>query len=348
MLKWYEQSVPDGDVVISSRVRLARNLEGYKFSPLLKESEAVKLVDEVKGITSALAEQDNRKYYSCNLKSLREIDKAAMVERHIVSPLLVEKEQATGLILSDDETVSIMINEEDHVRIQAIVGGLNLEEAYDIANRIDDIAYEKLRFAYDEKYGYITSCPTNVGTGMRASCMVFLPALSAARLINKLIEEVGRYGVTIRGIYGEGTKSMGSIYQISNQKTLGNSEKEIIQNLNRIVDQVIKQERKRREYMLSVNADEIENQVYRSYGILKYARQISSSDAMTLLSQIKFGMDTGLIKFDREFNVHKLMMGIQPGCLQWALGKSVGSTTRDKARAEYISKELPNIVEKTE
>lgn len=344
MLKWYEQIVPDGDVVISSRVRLARNLEDYMFSPLLEEDEAIKLVDQVKGITSALEEEDHRRYYSCNIKSLSDIDKAAMVERHIVSPLLVDKEQTTGLILSEDETVSIMINEEDHVRIQAIVGGMNLEKAYEVADHIDDLAYDKLKFAYDEKYGYMTSCPTNVGTGMRASCMVFLPALNAARMIQKLIEEVGRYGVTIRGIYGEGTKSLGSIYQISNQKTLGNSEREIIQNLNRIVDQVMKQERKRREYMLSLNTDEIEDQVYRAYGILKYARQITPDDAMTFLSQIKFGADSGLIKFDREFNVHNMMMGVQTGSLQWTLGKNVGSTTRDKSRAEYISKELPRII----
>jgi protein arginine kinase len=344
MLKWYEENVPDGDVVISSRVRLARNIEDYKFSPLLDEDEAVKLVEQVKGITSTLAEEDHRKYYSCNIKSLSDIDKAAMVERHIVSPLLIDKEQTTGLILSEDETVSIMINEEDHLRIQAIVGGMNLEKAYEVANHIDDLAYDKLKIAYDEKYGYITSCPTNVGTGMRASCMVFLPALSAAKMIQKLIEEVGRYGVTIRGIYGEGTKSLGSIYQISNQKTLGNSEREIIQNLNRIVDQVMKQERKRREYMLSLNSDEIEDQVYRAYGILRYARQIAPDDAMTLLSQIKFGADSGLIKFEKEFNVHKMMMGVQPGSLQWTMGKNVGSTTRDKSRAEYISKELPRII----
>lgn len=344
MLKWYEENVPDSDVVISSRVRLARNLEDFKFSPLLEEQDAVKLVEKVKSITPILSEKDNRKYYACNIQSLSDIDKAAMVERHIVSPLLAEKEQTTGLILSEDETVSIMINEEDHVRIQAIVGGMNLEKAYEIANNIDDIAYESLKFAYDEKYGYLTSCPTNSGTGMRASCMVFLPALSAARMIQKLFEEVGRYGVTIRGIYGEGTKSLGSIYQISNQKTLGNSEMEIIENLKSIVDQVMKQERKRREYMLSMNADEIEDQVYRAYGILKYARQITSDDAMALLSQLKFGADCGLIKFDREFNIHKMMMGVQPGSLQWTLGKSVGSATRDRARAEYISKELPELV----
>jgi protein arginine kinase len=159
-----------------------------------------------------------------------------------------------------------------------------------------------------------------------------------------LIEEVGKYGVTIRGIYGEGSKSLGSIYQISNQKTMGISENEIIENLKRIVFQIVKQERKRREYMLSVNSDEIQDQVYRSYGTLKYARQISSEDAMTLLSQLKFGKDCSLIKFDRDFNIHKLMMGVQPGSLQWTLGKNVGSLTRDQSRAEYIRKELPTII----
>lgn len=344
MLKWYEQMASDSDVVISSRVRLARNLENYPFSSKIDEEQAIALVKQVKGIVSSLSEKDDRHFYACNIKTLSDIDKIAMVERHIVSPLLAEKEQTTGLILSDDETISIMINEEDHVRIQAIVGGMNLELAYKEADRMDDIAYEKLHFAYDEKYGYLTSCPTNTGTGMRASCMVFLPALSSAQMIQKLIEEVGKYGVTIRGIYGEGTKSLGSIYQISNQKTLGSSESEIIERLKGIVIQVVKQERKRREYMLSVNADEIEDQVYRSYGVLKYAKQISSDDAMTLLSQLKFGVDCGLLQFDREFNIHKLMMGVQPGSLQWTLGKNVGSQTRDKSRAEYIRKELPTII----
>ncbi len=344
MLKWYEQIVPDSDVVISSRIRLARNLEGYPFSAKMEEEQAIPLVNEVKNITVSLAEKDKRKYYSCNISTLSDIDKQAMVERHIVSPLLAEKQQTTGLILSEDETVSIMINEEDHVRIQAIVGGMNLEKAYEEADRIDNIANDKLKFAFDEKYGYLTACPTNVGTGMRASCMVFLPALGSARMIPKLIEEVGKYGVTIRGIYGEGTKSLGSIYQISNQKTLGQSEREIIDNLNRIVAQVVKQERKRREYMLSVSTDELEDQVCRSYGILKYARQITSEDAMTLLSQLKFGVDCGLIRFEREFNIHKLMMGVQPGSLQWSIGKNVGSKTRDQSRAEYIRKELPTMI----
>ena len=345
MLKWYEQIASDGDVVISSRIRLARNIENFPFPTKLKEEQAVALVNQVKEITASLSQKEERKFYSCNISTLSDIDKTAMVERHIVSPLLAEKNQSTGLILSEDETISIMINEEDHIRIQAIVGGLNLEQAYEEANRVDDIAYDKLHFAYDEKYGYLTACPTNTGTGMRASCMVFLPALSIGGMIQKLIEEVGKYGVTIRGTYGEGTKSLGSIYQISNQKTLGISEQEIIENLSRIVNQVVKQERKRREYMLSVNSDELEDQVFRSYGVLRYARQISSEDAMALLCQLKFGADCGLVHFDREFNIHKLMMGVQPGCLQWTLGKNVGSITRDQSRAEYIRKELPTIIQ---
>lgn len=344
MLKWYEQQVPDNDVVISSRIRLARNLEYYPFAGKLRDDQAEVLVDEVKGIATILSDDTTRKYYACNISTLSEIDKSAMVERHIVSPLLATKEQTTGLILSDDETISVMINEEDHVRIQAIVGGMNLEEAYEEASKVDDIAYEKLHFAFDDKFGYLTECPTNAGTGMRASCMLFLPALSSARMIQNLIEEVGKYGMTIRGIYGEGSKSQGNMYQVSNQKTLGNSEVEIIENMKRIVTQVVCQERRRREYMLSVNSDELQDQVYRTYGILKYARQINSDDAMTLLSQLKFGADCNLIRFDREFNIHKLMMGVQPGSLQWNIGKTVGSASRDQARADYIRKELPNIV----
>ena len=173
MLKWYEINGPESDVVISSRIRLARNLEQYLFSAKLDDETAKAMVDEVKEITPTLSQAGTRKFYACNISTLNDIDKTAMVERHIVSPLLAEKDQPTGLILSEDETISIMINEEDHIRIQAIVGGMNLEEAYEEAEKIDDIAYEKLHFAYDEKYGYLTSCPTNAGTGLRASCMVF-------------------------------------------------------------------------------------------------------------------------------------------------------------------------------
>lgn len=344
MLKWYEEKDADGDVVISSRIRLARNLQRYPLSSIITDEEAIDMVEEVRTITDSLTNQGELTYYSCKMSTLAEMDKIAMIERHIVSPLLIRKEQETGLILSKDEAVSIMINEEDHVRIQSVTSGMNLYKAYKMANEVDDISNEKLSYAFDEKYGYLTTCPTNVGTGIRASNMVFLPALSAAKMIPKLVEEVGRYGVTIRGIYGEGTRSLGNLYQISNQKTLGNTEREIIDNLNRIVIQVVKQERNRREYILSVNYDELEDQVYRAYGILKNARQLRSTEAMSLLSQLKFGIDSELIKFEEDLNVHKLMISIQTGSLQWGIGKAVGRSIRNRTRAEYIRTKLPKIV----
>ena len=344
MLKWYEQKAPDGDVVISSRVRLARNLANYPFSLKISNDQAEKMVEEVKETTEDLNQGTGKKHYSCNLGTLSNIDKRAMVERHIISPNLVENQQVTGLILSEDETISIMINEEDHIRIQSIVGGMNLEAAYEVASRVDDIVSEKLDIAFDEKYGYLTSCPTNVGTGLRASCMVFLPALSSAGIIHRMFEELSKYGVTIRGIYGEGTKSLGSLYQISNQKTLGKTEREIIYSLNNVVNQIVKQERLKRQEIQDNNYDKIEDQVYRAYGILKYARQLTSSEAMSLLAQIKLAIDCDLIKFDKDVNIHKLMMGVQPGSLQWTIGKDVDDSQENYSRAEYLRKEIPRVI----
>ena len=201
-----------------------------------------------------------------------------------------------------------------------------------------------MEFAYDEKYGYLTSCPTNVGTGMRSSYMMFLPALGAAGKINRLADEVGKYGAALRGMYGEGTEGTANIYQISNQKTLGSSEEDIIENLNNIALQVILQERKRREYVLMNNFEVIEDQIYRSYGVLKYTRQIGAKDAMTLLAQIKLGFDTGILKSDEPVNIFRMMMDIQPSNLQCRLGKNTGSMKRDKARAAYLNQNLPKLL----
>lgn len=343
MLKWYEEKGINDDVVISSRVRLARNISKYNFAKKLDDTTATQLVEEVEKAFENFADE-NGKYYACNPDKMSEIERLAMVERHVLSPALATKKQATGLIMSENESATVMINEEDHVRIQALSGGMNIEKAFQMANALDDYADEKLGFAFDEKYGYLTSCPTNVGTGLRASYMVFLPALGGANKINRLSDEVAKYGVTLRGIYGEGTNGLGNIYQISNQKTMGSTEQEIINNLNSIVIQVIKQERKRREFLLANNYDEIEDQVYRSYGVLKYTRQINSKDAMTLLTQIKFGVEAGIIRFAEDFHIYEMMMAIQPYSLQCHNGKYVGSNVRDKLRAEYLNKNLPELV----
>lgn len=337
MLKWYEEKKNATDIIISSRVRLARNFSKYPFAVKLTDEKAKELVKEVTDKVDLKPEEEESRYYHCKLSSLSDVDKNAMVERHIVSPLLAVKKQETGLIMSEDESISIMINEEDHLRIQSITSGMDLEKVLKKANEIDDYVSEKMDIAYDEKYGFLTSCPTNVGTGLRASYMCYLPALAVTGLIGGLTEELARYGIAIRGIYGEDSKSIANLYQISNEKTLGRTENDILEHLNGIMAQVVKQERKRREYIVANNYNELEEQIYRAYGILRYTKQITSSECMTLLSEVKFGTDQGIIKLSKEMNIFKLMMDIQPANLQYKMGKNAGSSLRNRFRAEYMN-----------
>lgn len=343
MNKWYETTADLADVVISSRIRLARNLSNLRFSGRMSREETKNLLSSAGECTSLLKEKENMNYYSCQINRLGEVERSALVEWHIISPQLAKKQEDTGLLLSEDEGVSIMVNEEDHLRIQTVAGGMNMKQALHRADQIDDLLSSKMPFAFDEKFGYLTTCPTNTGTGLRASYMLFLPALTMAGKLERLEEEVGKYGVTIRGIYGEGTKGLGFIYQVSNQKTLGSSEAEILENLDQIVLQIIKLERKRREYMLMVNREEITDKVYRSYGILKYAKLLNTVDAMTLLSQVKLGADTGLIKLEGRPNFHRMMMEIQPASIQKHYGKSIGNGDRDRVRAEYLNQRIPEL-----
>lgn len=344
MLKWYEQKDENSDVIISSRIRLARNLESYPFSARLLDKDAKELVSEVMDQIKSIKMIESNDFSYSKLKDLTDISRLSMVERHTVSPLLANKKQDTGLVLSSDESISIMINEEDHIRIQCLSGGMNIQSVFDKANELDDLLYEKIPFAFNEKYGYLTSCPTNVGTGLRASYMVFLPALSVSGMVSKLAEEVGKFGITIRGMYGEGSKSLGHLFQVSNQKTLGNSEVGIIDNLNHIVIRIMEQERQYRTLLLYKNYNEIEDQIFRSYGILKHAKQINTSDAMMLLSQFKVGIDTQVIKIDEKINIYSMMMDIQPASIQYLTGKSAGRIVRDRERAKYLNDHLPNIV----
>ena len=346
MNKWYETVDQTSDVFISSRIRLARNLKDYNFAPRLSEEAADQLVKQVKSVLPKLKELDQTKrFYACDVNEMSDLDRNAMVEKHVISPEFAIKKQHTGLIMSEAESISIMINEEDHIRLQVVSAGMNLESALKAANEIDNKINEVFHYAFDEKLGYLTACPSNVGTAMRASYMVFLPALTRSNRMPQLVEETSKYGITIRGMYGENSKSMGGIYQISNQKTLGFSEEELIENLNRIVAQIVNQEKNRRVYLLSANSDEIEDKINRSYGILKYAKSISTKEAMELLADVKFGIDTGLLVPLHETNIFRLMMAIRPSSLQWKLSKNVGKVMRDRLRAEYIRNHLPEIEE---
>ncbi len=345
-MKWYNDSGQNKDVVISSRVRLARNLTNYPFSPKLSKDQALSLLEEINNVKPKLESELSKKINGYNLNIIDNNDKTAMVERHVISPLLVEKRQSAGLLSSEDEKICIMVNEEDHLRIQSITNGMNIDEALATANLVDDILSKNLDYAFNDKYGYLTSCPTNLGTGIRASYMLFLPALAISKSINKLAEGLSKFGITLRGTYGEGTQTIGYLYQISNQKTLGRTEEEIIDGLNKIVEQVVTQERNQREYIIKNDFHGIEDQIYRSYGVLKYARQLSSKDALTLLAQLKLGIDTNMIKLENDCNIYKLMVETQPGNLQNCAGEEFIESQKDSYRAEYIREHLPEIAQK--
>ncbi|MDO5520687.1 MAG: hypothetical protein Q4G58_09365 [bacterium] len=342
MSKWYEMQGESSDVVFASRVRLSRNMDKYLFSKKMTDSDAVQLVEEVLYTFKDYSEEAQT-YQRCNLSELNEIEKLSMVERQILTKDLATKKQCSGLVVSEDESSSVMINGEDHLKIQSLVGGMDMKQAIQKVNSMDDYASELLGISFSEKYGYLTSSPADAGTGMKASYLLFLPALAGAGKMKRLAEEVTKYGVTLQGLYTEGTESNGNLFQISNQKTMGMTEEDIINNLDNIALQVVKQERKRREYVLANNYDEIEDQVYRSYGVLKYAKQINSKDALTLLSQVKFGADTDIIGFQIPFNIYNAMIVCQPYSLQCQKGKYVGSKVRDKLRAEYLNHTLPEL-----
>lgn len=346
MPKWYEECSNQSDVVISNRIRLARNFEKYPFSPKMTKEQAELLNKEFHDrleVNKQKLEDMIGKYYYYNISKANEIEKTALVERHIITQKLADKQQCVGVVMTEDESVSLMLNEDDHIHIQVLSSGMDLYQILDKANQIDDLISDLMPYAFDDKLGYLTSSPTNVGTGLRVSVMMYLPALASSGKIDKLIDEVSKYGVSLRGIYGEGSKSVGYIYQLSNIKTLGMSEEECIENLVTIVDQVIKQERKRREYLLESNFDKYEDQVYRSYGVLRYTKQITTADAMTLLAQVKFGFDTKILTSEEPISIYKLMMAIQPANLQKLLGKSTGTKERERARATFLNANLPEI-----
>lgn len=342
MLRWFEKSGNDSDVVISSRVRLARNLPAYNFSLKLNNKDAKVMVDDTLKKLKKIEMLKN--YKAFNFEDLDPFQKIAMMERHVISPYLVNQSIAAGMV-SPDENISIMLNEEDHIRIQAFVAGSDMLHAYKLSDRIDDCLGSVIEYAWNSKYGYLTTCPSNVGTGMRASFMLHLPALAGSNKLNGIASEIGRFGLIIRGMYGEGTKAMGDIYQISNQVTLGFSEKEIIDNLSNIVYQIVQQERAARKQYVSRKRVSAEDIAYRSYGVLKYSRKMSLSDAMLLLSELRMGLEQGLIKLaaDEGFSTYQLVLGIQPSNLQLRSEKVLSEEAVDIERAKFIREKLPNI-----
>ena len=340
MTKWLEGGAVDLDVVISTRVRVARNIEKYKFPSLITIEESNDLTNE---ILNAIKDSDDEGDYQFNIiRDLNPRERLVFIEEHLISPGLIQNLDKSSFLIRNDERATIMINEEDHIRIQTLFPGLKLNEAWELCSQIDDNLELKIDYAYDEKLGFLTSCPTNVGTGLRASVMVHLPCLSMTGHIQNIIEALRKVGLTVRGIYGEGSEALGNLYQISNQVTLGESEEEIIIKLNKVISQIVARERNTRRYLIETKALELEDKVYRSLGILTHSRLMSSKEAMTHLSNIKLGWDINLIKNEKLKDIVKLMIDIQPANIQKKLERDMLSVERDNARAEIIRKFIEN------
>lgn len=346
-MKWYEQEGNHHQgVIISSRIRMARNLKDLPF-PLRANSEQAK--KSVAMVSDALKHQQEGMgfiYEELDMTQINHIDKIAMMEMHIISPNFVKKQMPSSLILSDDQAVSIMVNEEDHIRMQSMAVGMDLELAMERADTIDDLLEASLDYAFDEKLGYLTACPTNLGTGLRASYMIHVPALETTGKLQLLLEAIGKFGLTVRGIYGEGSDAQGSLFQISNQVSMGLSEKEIIDNLTSVTKQIVEQELMVRNKLLKERRHRFEDAIYRSYGIISYARMISSKEAMTMLSDLKLGIELGIIKTENNerINIYNLMSKIQPANLQLMHSRHLSSDERDMARAEYLRGNLPKVL----
>lgn len=330
MSSWYTTHAPEDDIAVSTRIRLARNLSGLPFPARMSSEQRKELNLKVKNAVL----QSNTPF----AKSLKYIDMAdvpqteiaAMVERHIISPEFAEENADRAIIISADESISIMIGEEDHVRIQVILGGLQLEKAYDTAEQLDSLLYNELHFAFDRSLGFLTECPTNLGTGLRASVMLHLPVTESNGEISSIAETVGKIGFTVRGMYGEGTKASASMYQVSNQITLGISEKNAIDNLKIITAQLIDKERKARN---GLNKIKLEDMCFRALGTLQNSRILSSKEMMDLLSRIKLGISMGIIKTD--VLPIKLFIEGQPNMLMKKYGQ-LEPEERDIYRAAFI------------
>ncbi|HHY47435.1 MAG TPA: protein arginine kinase [Firmicutes bacterium] len=340
---WMKGTGPQSDVVLSSRIRVARNLSGVPFPHVASDRDLKKVLDDV--LQAVRGSRDTQDFEILLLSDIPVLDRQVLVEKHLVSPQHITETKHRAVALSRDETVSIMVNEEDHIRIQTLFSGLQLEEAWQRASKVDDALEARLDYAFDETIGYLTACPTNVGTGMRASVMVHLPALAATGQVGRVLATISHVGVAVRGLYGEGTESSGNIYQLSNQVTLGRSEEDIIENLKGITRQVIEQENSARNFLLRERRKSLEDRVWRAYGILANARLMTSEEALKLISDVKLGVDTGIITVVGTRMLNELMVLTRPAYVQKLMGGELDPEERDTQRAALIRDRIKSVKE---
>lgn len=342
MLKWFERTEQSKPNIILSRVRLARNWNEYAFPPKMSDKEALEMIKRLEFGLRDLGETDGTQYEYAFLDELSELDQSALRERRILNSAIVNKTPA-GIIISQEEDVSLVLNGDDHIRLQLFSPGLHLNELWNRADQLDDYINARFPYAFDEKYGYLTSFPTNVGTGLRAAVIIHLPLLSQGKKFTSLIGDMGRFGTIVKGVYGEGSENYGSLYEVSNQRTLGRTEREIIELVGKAAVQLNNQESQVRDMAMKNHRLEREDEVYKSYGVLKYARRLSMKDAMTFLSQLMLGISDGFLETKEACSVYRLMLGIQPANLQKLSDRPLGKEELEMARARYLRMELPEL-----
>lgn len=338
--EWMKGEGADADIVISSRIRIARNLRSIPFPMFATNEQSKEVMSQFYNIVSRNVLDEVGSFSFIPLSEMDDLNKRVLVEKHLISPNLADESRNGALILSDNEAISIMINEEDHLRIQCLFPGFQIREAMELADRIDDIFEANLDYAFDEQRGYLTSCPTNVGTGIRASVMLHLPALVLTQQINRILTAVNQVGLTVRGLYGEGSEAIGNLFQVSNQITLGQTEDEIVDNLYSVVRQIIEHERTARKRLMEQSYARIADRVKRSYGILAYAHIIDSKEAAQRLSDVRLGIDLNIIKNVSAKVMNELVVMTQPAFLQRYAKQKLSPEQRDLYRAEMIRERL--------
>ena len=332
---------PHDKVVMSSRVRLARNLAGCAFPGWAKKADRIKAWETIRTAVQALPQMDGA--FAESMESLAPLDRQILVERHLVSREHAAKGSGSGLVLSRDESLSVMVNEEDHLRMQSLKPGLQLHEAWAAIDQLDTGLEKSLTYAVTPELGYLTACPTNVGTGIRVSAMLHLPALVLAEQVNQIIQAVNKLGLAVRGLYGEGTEALGNVFQVSNQMTLGETEAVIVERLSKVVAQIIEHEENARGTLLEKKPKVVYNHIGRAYGILANAHSISSKEAMNLLSLLRLGLDLGLFPGTARALVDELFILTQPAHLQLRYSEKLSADERDVFRADMMREALRSV-----
>jgi protein arginine kinase len=332
---------PYNRIVLSSRVRLARNLKGQPFPGWAKKNDRVKALELIRPAVLTLPQMSEA--FSESMDNLALLEKNILVERHLISREHAAKNAGSGLVLNREESLCVMINEEDHLRMQALRPGLQLKQAWNAIDQFDSRLEQKLEYAFTPEFGYLTACPTNLGTGIRVSAMLHLPGLVLAEQINQIIQAVNKLGLAVRGLYGEGTEALGNVFQVSNQMTLGEAEADIVERLNKVLLQIIEHEENARSSLVEKKPKTVYNHIGRAYGILANAHSISSKETMNLLSLMRLGVDLGLFPdLDRAL-VDELFIITQPAHLQKRFTEKLNAEERDLLRADMLRERLRNI-----